>query len=178
MNKINEGGDGFRSSIAATGGGIETLMLERTRDLEKTIARQRVLNRLLELSLQSGPLHEQLPLALDAILTVVAEGVCGAVFLREPGQDRFVLRAARHLDGEHIDLAVADRCFCGQPLEDSTASRQCARGHRLLPLQGEDGLMGVLACWPKGGAAMEPDDLRFLERAARTLTGLVQQRAM
>ena len=186
MNKISEEGlEGeihLRDSSAAAGVSIETLVHERTLALEKTNARQRALNRLLELSLETGPLDEQLPLALEAILAGAGhtDATRGAVFLSDPGQGRLVLRAVRHPDAKGLALTSTDRCFCGKAVHGRSASLQCAQGHLLIPFQREEELKGVLAFWVEGDAdpAPQPDDLQFLENAARTLTGLIRQRAM
>ena len=156
---------------------------------------QRILNRILSISLQDASLDDLLQEALDAILSVSwAEEIHrGAIFLRNATQQHLEMRAQRGLS-QHVcrqcQVVPLGNCLCGRAAaEDRVVFADCVdhrhdvryesmepHGHYCVPIAGKNEAIGVLMVYLPEHHAANDQEVEFLASVAQTLAGVVQRK--
>jgi PAS domain S-box-containing protein len=164
-------------------------------ELELNLLKQRVINDLLNLSLEDLPLDELLHrslLLLTAIPWIALESK-GAIFLEADQPEVLVLRVHKGLPDPIIQKCARipyGRCLCGR----AAASRQLqfsagcdelheigypgmpSHGHYCIPILHGERVLGVMNLYVKAGHLRSASEEEFLSAVANTLAGIIMRR--
>ncbi|MCK9567012.1 MAG: PAS domain S-box protein, partial [Methanothrix sp.] len=164
-------------------------------ELELNLLKQKVINDLLNLSLEDLPLDELLRrslLLLTAIPWIALESK-GAIFLRADQPEVLALRVHKGLPEPIIQQCAQipyGRCLCGR----AAASRQLqfsagcdelheigypgmpSHGHYCIPILHGEQVLGVMNLYVKAGHPRSTSEEQFLSAVANTLAGIIMRR--
>ncbi|MBF0424444.1 MAG: diguanylate cyclase [Magnetococcales bacterium] len=166
--------------------------LLEARDLRAYVNRVAI-SALLEIGIESLPLHRKLEVALEIILTVpwLAVQYKGSIFLAidNDGLDMVVQRGLPpHIQQGCRRLALG-HCMCGRAAQSKKvefSSQVDARhdghdtgdpphGHYCVPILSREKLLGVLNLYVDHGHCYDPEEDAFLVTIATTLAGLIER---
>ena len=154
-----------------------------------------VLSRLVDLSVASASLEEQLQLALEHIASIswLTPQSKGAVLLVEDDPDVLVMRAQIGLPAPLLGICGRvpfGRCMCGRAAasrevqhashvddrHDITYAGISQHGHYCVPILLGERLLGVLNLYISSGHAWQEGEVEFLRTVAAVLAGLIEHR--
>ena len=157
---------------------------------------QRVLNRLLSLSLQDSPLAEQLERALDIIFSAGWLGALpkGGIFLAgKDGTPVLGLSAHKNLDPQILTMCAkvpVGHCHCGRAAaqgkiqysarvdgsHQNTYDGMEPHGHYNVPIMSEKRCLGTMLLYLPDGHERREGDVEFLTAVGSTLASLIESR--
>ncbi len=156
---------------------------------------QQLLNDLLQLSMDTEPLQQQLQKALELIVTVqwLPMKPKGGIFLAEADGERLSLVAEYHLSPQIKQLCRRvnyGHCLCGRAARDETLIHAAGvderhdnhfdgmkpHGHYVVPITSGKGLQGVLVLYLKAGHAADAAEIDLLHTIANTLGNMIERR--
>ncbi|MBF0603777.1 MAG: GGDEF domain-containing protein [Nitrospirae bacterium] len=167
------------------------LAIKSQRDYKSRIA----IAALLETSLQSMTLHQQLEAAMDIIISVpwLTIQPKGSIFLADEDHKTLNLAVQRNLSPPLLSLCNQidyGYCLCGRAARDRAvvfASSMDARhdvsfdgikphGHFCVPIESLGRLLGVLNLYVAHGHDRDEDEEHFLVTFANTLAGIIERK--
>ena len=163
-------------------------------ELELNLLKQRVINNLLNLSLEDLPLDELLRRSLSLLTAIpwIALESKGAIFLAADQPDELVLRVHQGLPDPIIQRCAHipyGRCLCGR----AAGSRQLqfsagcdalheigypgmpSHGHYCIPILHGEQVLGVMNLYVKAGHRRSASEEQFLSAVANTLAGIIMR---
>lgn len=180
--------------------GINALRTGRQRDLAEKALRterdtQKVLRRILSLSLEKSSLEEKLNRALALLFDIpwLALERKGAVFLAEENSNTLRLVAKQHVEPALVNQCSQvpfGHCLCGKAAEsgelvfqsnhenqasDITLAEIPAHGHYCQPIRSANGVIGVLNLYVDADHQPAPFEEAFLSTVADTLASLIER---
>ncbi len=193
------GKPGFRNNGEFTGYRGSTLditsQIHADRKLGETLQTQKVLNDLLQTSLEAGSLKDLLDKSLELILSIpwLAVQSKGGVFLTDP--DGVTLRLVSSRDLSPAVEAGCDKirfgqCLCGKAaksqdiqfascVDDRHEIRypgMAGHGHYNVPIISQGQTVGVLVLYLNECHRSEVREVEFLESVAATLAGIIRRK--
>ncbi|GAB4502613.1 MAG: hypothetical protein Fur0035_21670 [Anaerolineales bacterium] len=156
---------------------------------------QKALAALLQIGMESGPLMELLPRLLDEILAIRWLGIeaKGGIFLADEETQRLTLTVQRNLSPQIQTLCqqiAFGQCLCGRAalsreivfaanvdhLHEISYTGMADHGHYNIPILAEGKILGVMVLYLPAGYQQKTSDLTFLQAAANTLAGILQNK--
>ena len=163
------------------------------RSLERKNDCQVALNKILQISLSTNSIEEQLGQILDLVLSI--DWLCleqkGAVFLVKDGVLKMTVQ--RNLTKKHrkkCDLVQRGECLCGKAASDQILIYQShfdldsiehvdegtEPGHYVIPLVYQDKALGTLKLFTRPGHQRTDDESSFLESCANIISSIIHHK--
>jgi PAS domain S-box-containing protein len=161
---------------------------------ERSHQRERVLNALLQISMEDVPLADQLERALDEILSIPWLPILpqGAIFLVGEDPEVMELQISRGLSPAFEEACARvpfGRCLCGRAAADARIEFAAGlderhensyggmepHGHYCVPIPSATRTIGILVVYLDEGHEQDLEEQAFLEAVAHTLAGIIER---
>ena len=172
---------------------LEVLVVERTEEVRSAYRTQRIINALLNLSLETLSLEETLEQALDIILGIhwMPSSPSGGIFLLEKESHLLKLKVSRGMSEEvsHSCLVESSgHCACGRALDTGVIHfDRCPKEkiyfegnvpplHYSVPIRYGEEILGVLVLYVDETHRPMPKILDLLSMVSGTLANLIERK--
>lgn len=163
--------------------------------LQKSYDTQKIINELLQESLQDSPLEDIMDLCLDLVISLpwLSFESMGCIFLVGEDPDVLIMKAQTGLSAELEALCsnvAFGQCLCGRaakkqetvfasnidPRHDLLLPGTPDHGHYCVPMTAKGKTLGVINIYVKPGHNKNEMEIAFLKTVANALSGILIQR--
>ncbi len=170
---------------------------QREQELDRLLNDQKIVSALLNVSLMSGSLKDQLELILDLLLSIKTIKLLpsGAILLTGEQPNSLSLVAQRGFSPQQIQTCTSvpfGTCHCGRAAKsreiqfvecidnshDFMFEKMKPHGHYCVPIKFEDRILGVIALYLEEGHRQDSQELETLTAIANVLAGIIARKKM